>query len=70
MFSMCVGPQLRSAAELENIQGMGSLTTLVLEKNPFSQRNQDLVSYASNMRKLFPNLQLLVRQTKNCSLHI
>ena len=56
--------QLRSAAELENIPGMDSLTTLVLENNPFSQHNHDFVSYASKMRKLFPNLQLLVRNDR------
>lgn len=52
--------QLRSPAELEHIAGMKNLHTLVLENNPLSQQSQDFTSFSSQLRKLFPSLQLLV----------
>ena len=41
---------------------MNSLTTLVLENNPLShQISHDVMGFATSLRKLFPNLQTLVR---------
>lgn len=52
--------QIRSPVELEHMSGLKKLTTLVLENNPLSQQNVDFASYSSNLRKIFPALQLLV----------
>ena len=52
--------QLHSLSELEKLGQMTSVTTLVLEGNPFSQSSWDLMSYASKLRKIFPNLQTVV----------
>lgn len=53
--------QIRSFGELEHLTGLSKLSTLVLENNPLSEKGADFVVFSSNMRKIFPALQLLVR---------
>lgn len=56
------GNQLHNPAELQSLNGMNSLTALVLENNPLSEViSLDIVGFSNNLRKLFPNLQMLVR---------
>ena len=52
--------QLYSPQEFEAIAPLPSVKSLILEGNPFC--DQDFSSYASSIRKYFPNLELLVRE--------
>uniref|UniRef100_A0A1X7V6T0 TAP-C domain-containing protein n=1 Tax=Amphimedon queenslandica TaxID=400682 RepID=A0A1X7V6T0_AMPQE len=51
------GNELHSPQELEAIAPLPSVKSLILEGNPF--RDQEFSSYASVVRKYFPNLELL-----------
>ena len=60
LYVACLFPQFRSVSELERMGCMSSVTTLVLEGNPFSQGGLDVMSVASTLRKIFPNIQNVV----------
>ena len=53
--------EVRSVQELEHFQGMASVTSISLKGNPCEKQSRDFVSYASSVRKYFPNLEVLVR---------
>ena len=54
--------QFHSVQELERLGQMISVTTLVLEGNLFTQTGMDIMSLANTLRKIFPNIQTVVRQ--------
>ena len=56
--------QLSYPAEMNPLTGLKNLTTLSLVGNPLterSDRDRDVISYSSSLRKLFPALKTLVR---------
>ena len=54
--------QFHSVPELERLGQMISVTTLALEGNPFTHAGMDIMSLANTLRKIFPNIQTVVRQ--------
>jgi nuclear RNA export factor len=51
--------ELHHINELEHLAPMPSVTTLVLENNPFKGHVNDFASYAGQVRAYFPNLEIL-----------
>lgn len=52
--------EIRSVQELASIEGMTSVTEIILRGNPCEASAKDIGSYSSSLRKYFPNLEILV----------